>query len=271
MCRRRKWLQGRRRWLKIIRTTDVTAQLNTNQNTDQNTGSRGMLGLPVLRIPVEAGKGVVMKKGLFVIAFFVVIFILCSCGTGQGFYRTEEGAYSHNGQLYKNNGEIVLSEKEREYAELIGEFPEGVEGAEWYTELYRYSDWLLLGIDDGRSLPGMEGYRYFLLVPAAEQIMGEYQMPEGADGTTAAIYYNGALYQYESDETSEDVLNHMEAVGMIQSLDENWPEKDFQTNRPWMLAHLLFEYDGKLLISGNGGKTYSVYALTYFYNNFCGK
>lgn len=74
------------------------------------------------------------------------MFVLCRCGTKQDFYRTEEGLYSYNGQLYENNGEIALSEKEQEYAELIEEFPEGVEGAEWYSELYRYSDWLLLGM-----------------------------------------------------------------------------------------------------------------------------
>ena len=201
-----------------------------------------------------------MKKGLFVIAYFIMISALCSCGKEQSFYRTEEGHYSYNGQLYINIGEFALSEKEQEYAELIEEFPEGVEGAGWYTELYQYSDWLLLGIDDSRSLSGLEEYRYFLLAPAADKIMWENQIPAGADGTTSAIYYNGALYQYESDETSEDVLNNMEAVGVIQSMDENWPKKDFQTNRLWMLGHLLFEYDEKLLISGDG-EIYGIYAL----------
>lgn len=106
----------------------------------------------------------------------------------------------------------------------------------------------------------MEGYRYFLLVPADDKIVWEYQIPAG-DGTTSAIYYNGALYQYEGSETSEDVLKHMEAVGMIQSLDEHWPTKDFQTNRTGLLGHLLFEYDGKLLVSGDGSEGYCVYAL----------
>lgn len=233
-----------------------------------------MFRLPVLRIRVACRRLVSfewlcaieqrrneknMKKGLAVITFFIMMSVLCSCGTQQGFCRTEEGLYSYNGQLYKNNGEFALSEKEQEYAELIEEFPEGVEGAEWYTELYRYSDWLLLGIDDSRSLPGLEGYRYFLLVPAADKIMWEYQMPAG-DGTPSAVYYNGALYQYESNEISEDVLNNMDAAGMIQSLDEQWPKKDFQTNRAGLLGHLLFEYDGKLLISEDG-ETYGVYAL----------
>lgn len=202
----------------------------------------------------------IMKKSSSVIVFFAMMFVLCSCGTKQGFYRTEEGLYSYNGQLYKNNGEIALSEKEREYAELIEKFPEGVEGAEWYSELYRYSDWLLLGLDDSRSLPGLEEYRYFLLVPAADKIVSENQIPAGADGTPSAVYYNGALYQYESDETSEDVLNHMEAVGMIQSVDGQWPKKDFQTNSAGLLGHLLFEYGEKLLISGDG-ETYRVYVF----------
>ena len=201
-----------------------------------------------------------MKKGLDVIAIFVMMFVLCSCGTKQSFYNTEEGLYSYNGRSYKNNGEIALSEKEQEYVELIEEFRKGVEGAEWYSELYQYSDWLLLGLDDSRSLPGLEGYRYFLLVPDADKIMWEYQIPAGADGTPSSIYYNGALYQYESDETSADVLINMEAVGIIQSVDEQWPKKDFQTNSAGLLGHLLFEYGGKLLISGDG-ETYGVYAL----------
>lgn len=201
-----------------------------------------------------------MKKGLFVFTFSIMMFVLGSCGTKQDFYRTEEGLYSYNGQLYENNGEIALSEKEQEYAELIEEFPEGVEGAEWYSELYRYSDWLLLGLDDSRSLPGLEGYRYFLLVPAADKIVWEDQIPAGADGIPSAVCYNGALYQYESDETSEDVLNDMEVVGMIQGVDGQWPKKDFQTNSVGLLGHLLFEYNGKLLISGDGD-TYRSYAL----------
>ncbi len=201
-----------------------------------------------------------MKKGLFVIVFYIVIFSLCSCASQQSICRTEEGLYSYNGRLYKNVGEIILSDKEQEYAELTEEFPEGIEGAEWYTELYRYSDWLLLGIDDSRSLPGLEGYRYFLLIPDSDKTGWDDQMPAGTDGMPSAVYYNGALYQYESGETSEDVLNNMKAVGIIQSLDENWPEKDFQTNSPGLLGHLLFEYDGNLLISADGG-TYHVYGL----------
>lgn len=200
-----------------------------------------------------------MKKMSLMVSV-LLISVLCGCASGQSFYRTEEGSYSYDGQLYKNNGEIFLSEKELEFVELIEEFPEGMEEAEWYTELYQYADWFLLGIDDSRSLPGLEGYRYFLLVPAEDKIVWEHQIPAG-DGTTSAIYYNGALYQYEGSETSEDVLKNMEAVGMIQSLDEYWPRKDFQTNRAGLLGHLLFEYDGKLLVSGEGSEGYCVYAL----------
>lgn len=200
-----------------------------------------------------------MKKGLLVLVFTAILYGLCSCGSQQSFYRTEEGLYSYDSRLYQNNGEIALSEKELEYAELIEEFPEGAEGAEWYTELYQYADWLLLGLDDSRSLPGLEGYRYFLLVPAADRIIWECQTPAG-DGTPSAICYNGALYVHESNGISEDMLNNMKMAGMIQSVNEMWPGEEFQTNSPGLLGHLLFEYDGKLLISGDG-ETYGVYAV----------
>lgn len=188
-------------------------------------------------------------------AAFMIIFGLCSCGEKQSFYRTEEGFYFYNGQLYRNDGEIALSEKELEYVELIEEFPEGVEGAEWYTELYRYADWLLLGIDDSRSLAGLEGCRYFLLLPESDRSRSGYEMPEG---TPAAIYHNGVLYQYESGGNAVAVLNNAEAAGMIQSLAEGWPKIDFQANSPGLLGHLLLECDGKLLVSRDGG-TYEVY------------
>lgn len=200
-----------------------------------------------------------MKKSMLVAVIISILSGLCSCGSRQDFYRTEDGLYSHNGQLYQNHGEIVLSPEEQEYAELLEEFPEGVENAGWYTELYWYGDWLLLGIDDSRSLPGMEGYRYFLLVPAADEVIREYQTPAG-DGTISAICYGGALYQYESDEASEDMLAHMELAGQIQSVDGQWPGKDLQTNTPELLGHLLFECDGKLLICGDG-ENYGVYVL----------
>ena len=183
--------------------------------------------------------------------------VLCSCAAAQDFYRTEEGLYSYGSRLYKNDGEILLSERELEYAELIEEFPEGIEGAEWYTELYRYSDWLLLGIDDSRSLPGLEGYRYFLLLPDSDKGREEYQLPAG---TPAAVCYNGESYRNDSSGISEDMLNNMETVGFIQSLDESWPKRDFQTNNSVLLGHLLFECDGKLLIERSDG-TYALFTL----------
>ena len=188
----------------------------------------------------------------------LLMFTLCSCASGQSFCRTEEGLYSYDGRLYRNDGEIFLSEKELEYVELIEEFPDGITGAEWYTELYRYSDWLLLGIDDSRSLSGLEGYRYFLLLPDTDKSRADYQMPEG---TPAAVCYNGASYRYERGGVSEDMLNSMEAVGFIQSLDEREPETDFQANNAGFLGHLLFECDGKLLIESSDG-TYIVFALS---------
>ncbi|MCM1541981.1 MAG: hypothetical protein NC121_12070 [Blautia sp.] len=198
-----------------------------------------------------------MKKRLFIMIFLVMIISMCGCGTEQAFYRTDAGLYAYEGQLYKNDGEILLSEAELGYAELLQEFPEGVDGAQWYTELYRYGDWLLLGIDDSRSLQGLEGYRYFLLIPESDRSRAEYEM---ADGMSAAICYDGAVYQLESDEISEETLGSMEAVGMIQGLDEAWPKEDFQTNSPGLLGHLVYECGGKLLTCRNG-EAYEAYVL----------
>ncbi|MCM1064905.1 MAG: hypothetical protein NC420_10630 [Eubacterium sp.] len=198
-----------------------------------------------------------MKKGLFIMIFSVMTASLCGCGAEQVFYRTDEGLYAYEDQLYKNDGEILLSKAELEYAELIWEFPEGVQDAEWYTELYRYGDWLLLGIDDSRSLQGLEGYRYFLLIPEEDRGRTEYEM---ADGMSAAICYDGAIYQYESDEISEETLDNMEAVGMVQSLDEAWPKEDLQANSPELLGHLVYECGGKLLTCRNG-EVYEAYVL----------
>lgn len=202
-----------------------------------------------------------MKRKICMVAL-ILVSALCGCGAGQGCYRTEEGSYFCDGEFYQNVGEILLSERELEYGSLIQSFPEGIQGAEWYTELYQYGEWLLLGLDDSRSLSGLEGYRYFLLVPAADagEVTGEYQVPAG-DGTLPAIYCNGALYQNEGEEPTGDMLNHMEAVGIIQGVAQREPGIDFHANYASALGHLVFEHDGKLLISVDGGQGYGVFSM----------
>ncbi len=187
-------------------------------------------------------------------------FALSGCGEEQGFCKTEEGFYSYDGRLYKNDGEFFPSEKELEYIELMERFPDGIAGAEWYTEMYRYSDWLLLGADESRYLPGLEGYRYFLLIPEEDGGRSDCQLPAG---TPSSICYNGTLYRYEKTEASKDMPDSMKEAGFIRSLGEGWPVAELQANSGMLLGHLLFEYDGKLLIAADGNQ-YAVYIVSEY-------
>lgn len=174
---------------------------------------------------------------------------LCSCGSKRSIYRNEEHLYFYNGQSYKNDGEIFLSEKETEYVELIEEIPEGIEGAEWHNQFYQYADWLLLGIN---------GERYFLLLQYSEKSREEHERPAG---TPAYIYYNDELYGSSGEKASEDIIESMDAVGFIQSFVDSCPSEDFQANTSVYVGHLLFEYEEKLVISGDGGEGYAVYTI----------
>lgn len=193
----------------------------------------------------------------------LLLFTLCSCGAEQNISKTDGGFFSYNGQLYKNDGEIFLSEEELEYAKLVEEIPEGIRGAELYTSVWQYEDWFLLGLEQSRVLPGLEGCRYFLLIPDTDKGRAENEM---ADGMMPQICYNNELYQYESSVASEDATDGRVELGFIQSYSDRSPslppDEELQANSSALVGHLLYEYERGLLISADGGKTYSVYTLS---------
>lgn len=202
------------------------------------------------------------EKNTGYIAALLMVFILCSCGAEQNICVAADGIFSCNGQLYKNDGEIFLSEEEREYVRLVEEIPEGIKGAELYTSVWQYEDWLLLGLEESQVLPGLEGYRYFLLLPDADTGRAENGM---ADGMMPQIYYNGGLYQYERGMIPGNVTADMETIGFVRSFSDGSrsvpPDEELQASLPVLLGHLVFRYGDGLLISADGGKTYSIYAL----------
>lgn len=196
------------------------------------------------------------------IVTLLMIFILCSCGAEQNIIVAADGIFSYNDQRYKNDGEIFLSEAEQEYVRLVEAIPEGIKGAEMYTSVWQYEDWLLLGLDESQVLPGLEGYRYFLLIPASDTGRAENEI---ADGMMPQIYYNGGLYQYERGMIPGNVTADMETIGFVQSFsDGSWsvpPDEELQAGLSILLGHLVYRCEEGLMISGDGGKTYSIYAL----------
>ncbi len=165
---------------------------------------------------------------------------------------------------YKNDGEIFLSEKEWEYVELIEEFPKGMQGAAYYTCAFRYGKWLLLGVEESRCLQGMDGCRYFLLIPDTAMGRDEYEM---GDGMCPFICCNGAQYQYENSIESEKIADDLDVLGFVQAFFEEGQGQisrdTIQTNQAILIGHLVLAYGNgeKILISVDGGENYNVYSL----------
>ena len=196
---------------------------------------------------------------LLKVCCFIFVFLLAGCGSEQGFSKIDTDIFRYGDQIYRGNGKILLSEKELEYVSLIEEFPEGVEGAEKYINLYEYSKWLLLGSSEGE---------YIFLTPHNKAMTesGEIKNTkvELADGVPDAyIFYNDSLYIYSDDKTAEELGDDMEELGFIEgySIRLRTPDVNFHCSRPRLAGHMLFKDGDTLAVSRDGGKIYNIYCL----------
>lgn len=118
-------------------------------------------------------------------------------------------------------------------------------------------------LEEGRYIQGMEGRRYFLLIPDTDKGRKEYEM---GDGTLPLIYCNGTQYQYENSVASENVTEDLEVLGFVQAVSEEsqgkTPNDGIQTNLAALMGHLAYGDGGKILVSADGGENYSVFSIS---------